>query len=613
MSARETGHIVSFLIAFLGGTAAIVLLRMVIPDPPWVGVLCAAVVVSGAIAVLGFHYYRSYSPDDLDRAGDNLYYLGFLFTLISLIYALVDLFLFEDRNTALTLAERTYILIGSFGIALLSTIAGILGRVILHDGSKGRKALGEAQNHWRYRSEARASEQAAGRGASRYRNEGPSIPYGSPESGYHRNDAVLGDPDIGLHLFIQRLRAEIRGATDAFSHFNRMTMFQAEDTKRHAERMTREFSRRLETNTQDAVARTGDAYRSLVDQAHATSDTLEDRVGEAVGAVATVLEQLSSAGHVLSELPTNVEQARRSMDELGEAAKTATARLNDETSEVREACETLARTAHEQRNIVTQNIEFAGTLSTLIEQLGAASRSFAEISDKMEQTRIGVTSINDSMNAIVTGLDDKTGELTRASESLTRVAHEQRVTIEQNMGISSAFTSLAGQLELVGQSLAALPASIERAQQSMDAFGKTTDDSKSSIHIKAGEVVGTFETLAHSVHEQQQLMERILEAGRTMNIRMDSEGSEWIRSFEELRIAFKDVPQAASALAALVEQLESAARSLATFSADMRRIEQDRSAPAEDGSPATATFAEESAVTSPRRLVKRGSWFKKKT
>ena len=58
-----------------------------------------------------------------------------------------------------------------------------------------------------------------------------------------------------------------------------------------------------------------------------------------------------------------------------------------------------------------------------------------------------------------------------------------------------------------------------------------------------------------------------------MNMRMDSEGSEWKRSFEELRIAFKVIPQAADALAALVEQLESATRSLTEFSEKMKRTE----------------------------------------
>ena len=607
-SVRASGQVLWFLIAFFAGTAAIVLLRITLSDPNWVGVVCAALAASVAIALLGVHYCHSNSPEALDRAGDNLYYLGFLFTLVSLIYALVDLFLFEDRNTALTLANRTYILIGSFGIALLSTVAGILGRIILHDRSEGRKVPDESPGYPPPRGETRSSEGSIGKGTSRDGIEDWNMPDEAIESRYYRDDAVPGRPDIGLHLFIRRLRAEIRNATDAFSHYNRMTMLQAQDTKRHAKRMAQEFTRKLEKDAQDSVTRTGDAYRNLVDQANATVMPFESRVGEAVGAVATVLEQLSSASHALSELPANVKQVRRSMEVLGEAANTATTRLDKEAEEIRKAGEILVLTAREQRTIMAQSGEFAGTVATLIEQLEAASRSFAEIPGNMEQTRTDVNSINESMNAVVGGLEKKIGEVARASDSLARSAHEQRLIMERSVGINSAFTSLAGQLESANQSLAALPTNIERVQQTMDAFGKATDDSKGSIHIKAGEVIGTFETLTRSVHEQQQLMERILEAARTMNTRVDSEGSEWRRNFEELRIAFKIIPQAADALAALVKQLESATRSLAEFSEIMKRTERIRSA----AGASTTTLADESVVVPSRQSGRRTPWFGKK-
>ena len=433
MSARAPGQILSFLVAFLVGGTAIVLLRTAFPEPPWLGVLCAVLAALAAISILGVHYCRSDSSGNLDRAGDNLYYLGFLLTLISLIYALVSLFLFDDSGSSLT--ERTSILIGSFGIALLSTVFGILGRIILHDWNQGRKAPHEASEYLPSRSEGR------------------NIPYETPQSGYLRSDVAPYGSDMGLHLFIQRLRAEIRNATDAFSHYNRMTMLQAEDTKRHAERMAKEFANTLETIAQDAVDRTGGSYRDLVTQAHATGDAFEERIAEVVGALATVRDQFSSTNHALSDLSTKIEQVLQGMDLLGEAAKTVTTRLDDGTGRIREASETLVRTAHEQRTIMEQSIEFAGVFSTFMEQLGEASRAFAEIPGNMERTRIEINSISESMNAVVSGLHDGTGDLARAGDSLARSAHQQRATIEQNMEVGSALASLSKQLESVNHSL----------------------------------------------------------------------------------------------------------------------------------------------------------------
>lgn len=60
---------------------------------------------------------------------ENLYYMGLLFTLASLVYSLVTLFWLTSNDS--DIAERTYNLIGSFGIALISTFFGILFRILL--------------------------------------------------------------------------------------------------------------------------------------------------------------------------------------------------------------------------------------------------------------------------------------------------------------------------------------------------------------------------------------------------------------------------------------------------------------------------------------------------
>lgn len=67
-------------------------------------------------------HVKSHSPD-------NLYYMGLLFTLSSLVYSLITLFLFN--NGANDITDRVYNLIGSFGIALIATFAGILFRILL--------------------------------------------------------------------------------------------------------------------------------------------------------------------------------------------------------------------------------------------------------------------------------------------------------------------------------------------------------------------------------------------------------------------------------------------------------------------------------------------------
>jgi hypothetical protein len=56
----------------------------------------------------------------LDRLGDNFYYIGFIFTLASMSAALLQLTRGADIEA----------LLGSFGIALFTTIVGVAGRVL---------------------------------------------------------------------------------------------------------------------------------------------------------------------------------------------------------------------------------------------------------------------------------------------------------------------------------------------------------------------------------------------------------------------------------------------------------------------------------------------------
>ena len=57
----------------------------------------------------------------LDRLGDYFYYLGFIFTLESMSAALIQL----GEN-----ANNIEAVLGSFGIALFTTIVGVAGRVM---------------------------------------------------------------------------------------------------------------------------------------------------------------------------------------------------------------------------------------------------------------------------------------------------------------------------------------------------------------------------------------------------------------------------------------------------------------------------------------------------
>ena len=132
-----------FVWAFLGGFVVIFAMKAI----PWHPIIVGIAASASGIAIMVFYVAqqrRSRPENEHPRLGDEVYYLGLLYTLTSLCAALVMLFLLDEGNRFfernLTLEERTDQMIGSFGIALLTTIAGIVIRMTL----QGRESASQA-------------------------------------------------------------------------------------------------------------------------------------------------------------------------------------------------------------------------------------------------------------------------------------------------------------------------------------------------------------------------------------------------------------------------------------------------------------------------------------
>ena len=121
-----------FLLFALIGSMAIWLAKAVGLD--------AFIVALGAIgAMLAYAALANLGPSlkmRADQIGDNCYYLGLVFTLASLSYAI---FTFDPADTATTIVQ-------GFGVALVSTVLGLVLRVFF---SQGRPDLAMAEDNAR--------------------------------------------------------------------------------------------------------------------------------------------------------------------------------------------------------------------------------------------------------------------------------------------------------------------------------------------------------------------------------------------------------------------------------------------------------------------------------
>lgn len=413
----------SFVGVFVIGAALILICRILFPRIH-VGALPMGTVLGAlaAVAVMVLHGWqacqKSGRGEEISHAGDDLYYLGLLFTLVSLIYTLIALFILGGVGDT---AARTHELIGSFGIALFSTVAGILGRVILHSmrdwQGEGASSHGtvifipsvepeSADRMGRKDGIEGDPEQPPDHGEDPNR-PGPSL---DPPPG-SANGGVVTVPFEELDFLARRLRAEMRGAADAFSHYSRLTLLQAENTKLHAEQMANQLTGKLNEATAATVANTEEIYRKWAGRVDSTSHDLERRFGRTVGDLAALVERLGSVADSFRGATAGAEQTQGAVEALGRSVAAVTDDLDRNVGNIVTALETLAVKIGEQQEATAHDLEKTRAIT--------------------EQTQSGFEATGQVLKAATGALDRLTDHMLRTSEGLARSAVEQRDSVDQ--------------------------------------------------------------------------------------------------------------------------------------------------------------------------------------
>lgn len=265
----------TILWAFLIGAAAIVVVRLLMTDAA--GHLWSALIAAGfAVLVMWLHGYYRRDEADQERLADDTYYLGLLFTLVSLIYALVVLFLLDQDGD---LTSRTNNLVGSFGIGLLSTLAGILGRIWL---------------------QGKSSEWAP-----------------PPATGPDATSHDLDEP-------VMELRRQVREAANAMSHFTRITLSEANQTRTHMKRVVDRYHRDLQQSAEQALKKSTEYWEEVNENVASLCDALE-ATRSAFSAMSATLQ--SGAENTAEALQTAASETINQLRSEAESSSRETGRL----------------------------------------------------------------------------------------------------------------------------------------------------------------------------------------------------------------------------------------------------------------------------------------------
>ena len=407
--ARNGGALRASLLWYFGvGAALIVAVKLGVTG--LLGAILAAVIASSAVSLKCWRHWgdRGHAAS---WASDEAYYLGLLYTLISLILAIVQLFILEASDAGPeNLRSRTNDLIGNFGIALTSTVAGILGRILLQTTSVAESSGAPSM----------FTSPLAGQAVTSPKSDSS---YESPSS----ETPLSWDAREQL----QALRRNLFEAADGFAHFTRVTLEQADGTRASAERVIGGFNERLAeiaqseiqgiaANWQGAIAAMRNDHETSVAESRQEllqlrqrwtglsnqAKTEIERLTELFGAAATQALQQTEAGW--SQLAASLAQSAEAMRMNSETHKTELNALLSDLTGLRRRLEPLG-------NALVDASEAVATFQGKTRESMISSGDLGQVLQDAKQTLLA---LNDTTKRVDADLISQVAEMGKAHRAM---------------------------------------------------------------------------------------------------------------------------------------------------------------------------------------------------
>ena len=374
-----------FFVALLGGGVGVWWTKSAFANNAWI----AAMVAAGVVLALTI-YYMLNDEDAPEEEGDNVYYLGLLFTLISLMFALVELFGGPDAE-AVRNAEKIRMLLGNFGIALSSTVVGIAGRIALQN--------------WQRTGAAERPEISGG-------TEVPAI----PSAGASSRDLER----FNRHL-LGRIARDLTQGANALARFHRIVRSHASDSEdyllNHSETLQRESAA-----FKDTLQRNAETFaQELKSQAENTLDTLRQNFDAAAQQAEALPERLRSAhDNYLTEVRATTQLFHDEIRSASDQSLDAVRRNYDAAAKQSLSLTQNVSTAHERVNEMF--VRLASGLGHASDASAALGNSAQEAAKSTADLELEVDKLRAALAAVHTGAEAMTGMLDAMSVLEARIS-----------------------------------------------------------------------------------------------------------------------------------------------------------------------------------------------
>ena len=460
---RKKEH--AFVRAFLAGFVLIFAMKVITRGLPVSGGLIASAFGVAIMWIYMATEKRSRPANEHPRLGDEAYYLGFLYTLTSLCAALVTLFLLDEwrpwflAEGQLTLEQRTDEMVGSFGIALLTTIAGIVMRMTLQERGTVDQAMTIRIPH------------------SGEHDEGESSP----------NEGESGSVAVDLERYAYELRRQLQNATNAFTAHTNQAILQARTVHTHMDEMMRTFHEGLEEKARTEL----EAVKTIYEDMATNAELVMERTDTQQVTVQRVLEKLEAQ---VRSMDDSIERIRVGSNETAEnlgaiaaQSQASTQAFAEGEKAVSEGMSALAAAIAVQAK---EKMDVQQRASETLQQLELINRAFSGLGQVARRTSSELTILPD--------------RLQKASEAI-----EQLIEIGS---IGNEIMNLKEQAKAVTERLVAVAVAGKRQEEALDA---TVIKLKALADI-TGEEVDAQNELRNSIAKIKEVAETVDRYGQSL-------------------------------------------------------------------------------------------------
>ncbi|MXX62834.1 MAG: hypothetical protein F4112_02995 [Holophagales bacterium] len=439
---RDLNPRAAFLWFAAGGGLLLALLKLVTSH--WFPPVLLSLLL---IVAYGFFFLwdRGLSGPRFEHAGDNLYYVGFLYTLISLA---VSLYRFTSDG-------YTEDIVQGFGVALSSTVFGLIGRVYVNQSSADEPASVEAAT--------RQSLVVA-----------------------HRE--LRAEMDYAIEDY-KRFREDLGELREALGRAKGVT---AEETKALADEAAkledvRGLALRLDKAAEDVIARIAQRQEELAvgmkDEAMTTLRNIaSQQVAMSDGVVEAQRDALNRVGARLNDAASSLDRSAASMSRTIETKEQEiVVQAKALRSAVDLALESFG-TADFEREVATRVLDPAETrLRRLIEGYQPLAKSLVRTQDGQERVVAESRRVLEQLSKVFAQHEDLAGHYQGAADSLVRAASILESVPEQLERQSARSEAVAREAAVVGERLRESTGALERASASLTAASRSASRPKRGI------------------------------------------------------------------------------------------------------------------------------------